>query len=82
MMWSVRRLWRGGWLAMSLMMVVIWGSLIFGGIAVWRAVSRTDRGPRLADTPTPEQLLDERFARGEIDVDEYTHRRELLRSRR
>jgi len=81
MWWYVGSGW-GGWLAMGLMMVVTWGLLIFGGVAVWRAVSRTDRGPRPADTPTPERLLDERFARGEIDVDEYTHRRELLRSRR
>jgi hypothetical protein len=27
------------------------------------------------------RILDERFARGEIDSDEYTRRRELLRSR-
>ncbi|CAM5701989.1 SHOCT domain-containing protein [Streptomyces viridifaciens] len=33
-----------------------------------------------AHGPTPEQLLAERFARGEIDAEEYRHRRETLRS--
>jgi putative membrane protein len=71
-----------GWLVMSLMMVIFWGLVIFGGIAVWRAASRGGRGQQRADIRSPEQLLDERFARGEIDVEEYTHRRELLRSGR
>jgi Short C-terminal domain len=41
-------------------------------------------GPRLAvgsfslDRRSPEQILDERFARGEIDIEEYTRRRQLL----
>ncbi|HEX6937300.1 MAG TPA: SHOCT domain-containing protein [Actinomycetes bacterium] len=30
----------------------------------------------------PLRLLDERFARGEIEAEEYTARRELLKSRR
>ncbi|MDH6707418.1 putative membrane protein [Kitasatospora sp. MAA19] len=30
--------------------------------------------------PTPEQLLAERFARGEIDAEEYRHRLDTLRS--
>jgi putative membrane protein len=72
----------GGWLAMSLMMVIFWGLVIFGGIAAWRATGRSDREQRQVDCRSPEELLDERFARGEIDVDEYTRRLELLRSRR
>lgn len=70
-----------GWLVMTLMMLVFWGLLVFGGIAVWRSVIRDDHrsseGRRDA-----EQLLDERFARGEIDEDDYTKRRELLRTGR
>ncbi|MFJ6618920.1 SHOCT domain-containing protein [Kitasatospora sp. NPDC091335] len=33
-----------------------------------------------APGPAPEQLLAERFARGEIDAEEYRHRLETLRS--
>lgn len=32
------------------------------------------------ERPSPEQLLAERFARGEIDADEYRHRLATLRS--
>ena len=81
MMWYGGSGW-GGWLVMSLVMVAFWGLVIFGGIAAWRAVDRGDRAQRPADRPTPEQLLEERFARGEIDVDEFNHRRELLRTGR
>ncbi|WP_030059821.1 SHOCT domain-containing protein [Streptomyces novaecaesareae] len=33
-----------------------------------------------ASGPTPEQLLAERFAKGEIDAEEYRHRLDTLRS--
>ena len=71
----------GGWVVMTLMMLVVWGALIFGGIALWRAASRAGREERLASYRSAEQLLDERFARGEIDEDEYARRRESLDSR-
>ena len=72
----------GGWLLMSLLMVIFWGLVIFGGIAVWRAANRTDGTRGRPSRPSPEQLLEERFARGEIDVDEFNRRRDLLRSGR
>lgn len=81
MMWYGGFGW-GGWLLTSLVMVLFWGLVIFGGIAVWRTVSRSDHTPQQPSQSSPEQLLDERFARGEIDVEEYTRRRELLRSGR
>ena len=72
----------GGWVLMSLIMVIFWGLVIAGGIAAWRSLGRGDRERRPAERPTPEQLLEERLARGEIDVDEFNRRRELLRSGR
>lgn len=75
----------GGWLVMSVMMVTFWTLLAFGAVALWKMVSRGDRvsGDRAADARSEaERLLDERFARGEIDVDDYNERRELLRSSR
>ena len=71
----------GVWIVMSLMMLAFWALLIFGGIAVYRSVRRDDGRPPNSRGGA-ERLLDERFARGEIDADEYTQRRELLRSGR
>ena len=55
----------GGWLLMTLAMVAFWALVIFAVVALFRS-----------DAPgavrrTPEQFLDERFARGEIDAAEY-----------
>ena len=67
----------GGWLGMSLAMVVFWGLVIWGIVAVVRATSRPADGPR-ADDRSPESILDERYARGEIDEREFVERRKVL----
>ena len=71
----------GGWVVMTLMMLAFWALLILAGVAVYRSTRRDDnRTPEgRADA---ERLLDERFARGEIDAEDYRTRRELLHSRR
>ena len=71
----------GGWLAMSLMMVVVWGLPI--ALVVWAVRSSFHRDqPSVTQQPRPdaEQVLAERFARGEIDEAEFAHRREVLHS--
>lgn len=82
-MWHDGGIGWGGWVVMTIMMLVFWALLIFGGIALWQATRRgatgTDRPPR-DERNDALQLLDERFARGEIDVDDYQQRRELLRT--
>lgn len=71
----------GAWIAMSLMMVVFWGGLVALVVYLVRS-SRTDREDRrVDDTHRAEEVLAERFARGEIDEDEFTKRRELLHQR-
>ncbi|MFJ5120178.1 SHOCT domain-containing protein [Kitasatospora sp. NPDC088548] len=85
----------GGW-GSGLMVVVgllVLAVLVMAAIALFRYVSRSLRpapqgpaaagsagAPGRAATPTPEQLLAERFARGEIDAEEYRHRLDVLRS--
>jgi len=64
----------GGWLVMGFMMLIFWALVI--GAVVWVARGRNQ-------TPTQNsnyarQILDDRFARGEIDADEYRQRREHL----
>lgn len=72
----------GGWIMMSLAMVVFWGLVIFAVVAIFRGTSKdSERGDRVTH-PDPMQILDERFARGEIDVDDYHARREVLRTAR
>jgi putative membrane protein len=65
--------WGWGWVAMVTGMVVFWGLLIALAVILVRALNRPTEqahGPR----PSPEQLLGERFARGEIDEEEYRRR--------
>ncbi len=71
----------GGWLLMTLMMLAFWALLIFGGLAVYRSL-RTDDNRSPQGRSDAERLLDERFARGEIDAEDYRERRELLRAGR
>lgn len=70
--------WNGwAWLAMTVSMVAFWGLLIWGVLSVVRSAgggSAVSTGP-----PDPEQILRERFARGEIDADEFEQRLEVLR---
>jgi putative membrane protein len=62
---------------MSLGMIVFWGLLIFGFVMLLRSNS----GPAPDDPAvrrTPEQILAERFAHGEIDEAEYARRLDTL----
>ena len=75
----------GGFVLMMLLLLGFWSIVVFGGILAFRALSHPSPGHQPPQAPPPtadaERLLAERFARGEIDVDEYTVRRDLLRSR-
>ncbi|SDM72888.1 SHOCT domain-containing protein [Allokutzneria albata] len=66
-----------GFLFMIVSMVVFWGGLLAVVLTVLRHL-------RLADPPRreAERILAERLARGEIDEEEYRHRRETLGGRR
>jgi len=70
-----------GW-GMTLMTVsslLFWGLVIAAVVAVVRYLGRdAHSGPPATHGPTPQQLLAERFARGEIDEDEYTRRTQVL----
>lgn len=63
----------GGWIFGAVLMVGFW-VLLF-----WLIVSVVRRPEaRSTTTPTAQDILSERFARGEIDADEYTRRRDAL----
>ena len=65
----------GGWVAMTLMMGLFWGFLILAVVMVFRSLGRSpDAHPR----SDPMAILDERFARGEVDQEEYAARKAAL----
>ena len=75
MMWWNDSGW--SWLAMTISMIVFWALVA----AVVLTLARSSRTADAVDPGSvdPEQILKERFARGEIDVEEYERRREVLR---
>ena len=79
--------WNGGWAWMAFM-PLLWIALI--GLMVWAVVHLTrhpaDRGGGTdrgwASRETPEEILDRRFASGEIDADAYNEARKHLAAHR
>ncbi|MET7780295.1 MULTISPECIES: SHOCT domain-containing protein [Streptomyces] len=82
--------WGGGWAWMAFM-PLLWIALI--GLAVWAVIRLTQGSSRGRPEPgggweghehreTPEEILDRRYASGEIDTDTYTETRERLAAHR
>ena len=70
------------WFGMSIGMIAFWGLLIVLALLVYQAFSDSTAGGR-GSGPTaadPRQILAERYARGEIDEDEYQRRLTTLNS--
>lgn len=67
----------GAWLMMTTVMFGFWGLVAWVVVTLARDRSA---GPHLQRSA--EDILAERFARGEIDKDEYTSRLDALRSKR
>jgi putative membrane protein len=71
-----------GYALMTISMVLFWGAVIAGIVLLVRHLSRGgQQTPAPPSQPaTPEQLLAGRFARGEIDEEEYRQRLAVLQS--
>lgn len=88
MMWGYGMGW-AYWLGMGVTMVLLWGLIIVGILALVRHSGGTHNAGR-AQPPVggpvhperPEEILAERFARGEIDDEEYQRRLKVLRAGR
>jgi putative membrane protein len=78
MMWYGGHMTGWGYAFMGLGNLVFWAVLIVGGVALFRHLGRMPAPPG----STPEALLGERFARGEIDDEEYRRRLATLRGNR
>ena len=68
----------GGWVLMMVAMIAFWSVVVIATVAVFRGTQRSGRPS--ADRRDPVQILDERFARGEVDEEEYHAGIRVLRS--
>jgi putative membrane protein len=59
-----------GWLLLTVLSV---------GLVVWLVVRYTGPQSAVEDTDAARRILAERYARGELDTEEYTHRVAALR---
>ncbi|GGZ19628.1 SHOCT domain-containing protein [Streptomyces poonensis] len=80
MYWNGNNMSGWGWFAMSLGTVLFWALLIAAAVVLFRALNRGHADTHTGVTPsTPEHVLAERFARGDIDEEEYRRRLDVLR---
>jgi putative membrane protein len=66
-----------GYLLMTVSMVLFWGLVIAGVVLLVRNVGNGARQTSVV-SPTPQRVLADRFARGEIDEQEYQRRLGIL----
>ena len=80
-----------GWVAMMIMMVAFWGGLIWIGVTLLKRNHTPQIHSPQIHSPgalpvavppksTPQEILAERLARGEIEPDDYRQRIEALRT--
>jgi putative membrane protein len=69
-----------GWVLMSLSMVAFWALVIVGIVAAARYFGAAPDRIRGPVPRTPQEVLAERYARGEIDEDEYQRRLKALQN--
>lgn len=67
----------GGVFLMLLTMIVFWGAII--ALVVWAVRQFRPPTGSAGAGRNAMRILEERFARGEIDADEFERRREILR---
>jgi putative membrane protein len=74
----------GGWILMALVMIAFWALLITAVVLGVRYVAggAGQRNPSLSQTNRAEDVLAERFARGDIDEEEFRRRMTALREHR
>ncbi|MGW7456303.1 SHOCT domain-containing protein [Streptomyces sp. NPDC054797] len=80
MFWFDHNVSGWGWFAMSASMILFWALIITVAVLLLRALNRAPEHTHISAGPSAEQLLAERFARGDIDEEDYQRRLAALRS--
>lgn len=78
MFWYDHNMGWWGYAGMGIGMVLFWALLILGIVALIR-FSTGEQSRSVSPPPSPEQVLADRFARGEITETEYRDRLAILR---
>ena len=69
-----------GWIGVGMVhMLLFWGLIILAIVALVRFLSSTSKTENSDERRTPLDILKERFARGEIDAEEFEERKRLLK---
>ncbi|MGW2717749.1 SHOCT domain-containing protein [Streptomyces sp. NPDC001492] len=79
MYWNGHDMNGWGWFAMSIGTVLLWALLITVAVLLYRTLNQVPEPPRTSTAASPERLLAERFARGEIDEEQYRRGLAVLR---
>jgi putative membrane protein len=76
--------WGGGWWGFGMVFVslLFLALIVVGVVLVVRSLPEGGRTARRPQGNRALEILDERFARGEIDREEYAERRRILEDRR
>jgi putative membrane protein len=69
----------GAWIAIAFVMVVFWGAVVAAIVFAARSWHHQPTEPATRTSNDAQRILEERFARGEIDADEFQRRRDMLR---
>lgn len=65
----------GGWIAMVVFWVALIALIVWAVVRVFPSAGKDEAGPR---AETPQEILDRRFAAGELNVETYRSMQETL----
>ena len=70
----------GWWVVMMVVMVLFWGAIVAAFVWLIRGLTRAGSTPgeRHVSRESPVEILERRFAEGEITAEDYRARREVL----
>jgi putative membrane protein len=78
MMWNYDGMGWAGWVIMAVTALAFWALVVFAVVALFRGNRGETTYSKHGENYDARQILDQRFARGEIDAAEYHARQDVL----